>query len=177
MPRRKVLQVPDHIPPSYSLVLALAIVALDYWTSPLVEFPGLIILPLVLAAWYGGYRWGLPMTALPFAHVINLQFVDPSPDLFLALLTSTVRAVVLVPIVMWISSAGEAHRALKNEVEMLEGLLPICSYCKRIRDDGGEWQALEKYIGDRSAATFTHGVCETCLEQELAASPPRRRVG
>ena len=44
----------------------------------------------------------------------------------------------------------------------LQGLLPICSYCKRIRTDENYWQQVEDYIADHSAARFTHGICPGC---------------
>ena len=47
-------------------------------------------------------------------------------------------------------------------VQRLEGLLPICSWCKRIRDDHNYWQKLETYFSERSGATFTHGICPEC---------------
>ncbi len=54
--------------------------------------------------------------------------------------------------------------ALAN-VKQLRGLLPMCSYCKSIRNDGDYWQQLEAYIGDHSEAEFSHGICPTCLVQ------------
>lgn len=57
----------------------------------------------------------------------------------------------------------ELEHALAN-VKQLSGLLPICSYCKRIRDDGDYWQQLETYLGDHSEAEFSHGICPECLE-------------
>jgi sigma-B regulation protein RsbU (phosphoserine phosphatase) len=50
------------------------------------------------------------------------------------------------------------------EVKELKGLLPICMYCKRIRDDKNYWQEVESYIGRHSSAKFSHGVCPTCYE-------------
>ena len=50
-------------------------------------------------------------------------------------------------------------------VKQLSGLLPICSYCKRIRRDGNYWQQLEAYISEHSEADFSHGVCPTCFEE------------
>ena len=50
-------------------------------------------------------------------------------------------------------------------VKQLSGLLPICSYCKRIRRDGDYWQQLEAYVSEHSEAEFSHGVCPTCFEQ------------
>lgn len=47
-------------------------------------------------------------------------------------------------------------------VERLEGILPICSFCKRIRDKDGMWTAIEEYVRQRSAADFSHGLCQEC---------------
>lgn len=49
-------------------------------------------------------------------------------------------------------------------VNTLRGMLPICSSCKKIRDDQGQWQDIESYIASRSSAKFTHGICPECLE-------------
>jgi len=50
-----------------------------------------------------------------------------------------------------------------NKIEKLSGLLPICSHCKKIRDDSGYWNELEKYISDHSDAEFSHAICPACL--------------
>ena len=57
---------------------------------------------------------------------------------------------------------------LKNtlsEVKTLSGLLPICSHCKKIRDDKGYWNQIESYIHEHSEAEFSHGVCQECAEK------------
>jgi len=58
-------------------------------------------------------------------------------------------------------------RAEKSEkqVETLEGILPICSYCKKIRDEHNHWQILEAFIEDRSEAEFSHGICPECFDK------------
>jgi PAS domain S-box-containing protein len=64
-----------------------------------------------------------------------------------------------------------------NEVNTLSGLLPICSYCKSIRNDEGYWQRLEEYIGSHSEAEFSHSICSACLEEvfpEVAAQKKDR---
>ena len=50
------------------------------------------------------------------------------------------------------------------DVKLLSGLVPICSNCKKIRDDKGYWTQLESYIQDRSEAKFSHGVCPDCMK-------------
>jgi len=49
-----------------------------------------------------------------------------------------------------------------SKVKQLEGIIPICSYCKRIRDDKKSWQQLEGYITEHSEALFSHGICPEC---------------
>jgi DNA-binding response OmpR family regulator len=56
----------------------------------------------------------------------------------------------------------ELQAALSN-VKQLRGLLPICSYCKRIRGDDQYWQQVEGYIADHSEAQFSHGICPACF--------------
>ncbi|MFC1495245.1 DUF3365 domain-containing protein, partial [Thermodesulfobacteriota bacterium] len=52
-----------------------------------------------------------------------------------------------------------------KEVKTLSGLLPICAHCKKIRDDKGYWQQVESYIGKRSGAEFSHGICPDCIKE------------
>jgi len=56
----------------------------------------------------------------------------------------------------------ELQNALEG-IRRLEGLLPICSSCKNIRDDKGYWTRVEEYIMDHTNATFTHGICPKCV--------------
>jgi hypothetical protein len=51
------------------------------------------------------------------------------------------------------------------DVKTLSGLLPICSHCKKIRDDKGYWKKLEAYLHEHSGATFTHSICPECMEK------------
>jgi CheY-like chemotaxis protein len=52
-----------------------------------------------------------------------------------------------------------------TEVKALQGLLPICAYCKKIRDDHNYWGQIEAYIARHSEARFTHGICPECYEK------------
>src|SRR5262249_10234082 len=49
-------------------------------------------------------------------------------------------------------------------VKQLEGLLPICCYCKRVRDEDDYWEQVEAYVAARTSATFSHGICPRCYE-------------
>lgn len=57
------------------------------------------------------------------------------------------------------------------EVKQLQGILPICMYCKKIRDDGDYWQEVEAYVQHRTAAEFSHGICPACFETHHPGVP------
>ena len=61
----------------------------------------------------------------------------------------------------------ELQEAL-GQVHQLQGLLPICSYCKKIRDDGNYWQQVEGYLSAHTGVQFSHGVCPDCYAKVLA---------
>lgn len=53
------------------------------------------------------------------------------------------------------------------EIKRLSGLIPICTWCLKIRDEKGKWEKMEFYIEERSEARFTHGICPNCVEKEF----------
>lgn len=56
-------------------------------------------------------------------------------------------------------------KAALDGIKQLRGLLPICSWCKKVRDDQGYWKQVEKYVEENSEATFTHGICPDCMAE------------
>ncbi|SHI81182.1 two-component system, LuxR family, sensor histidine kinase TtrS [Malonomonas rubra DSM 5091] len=61
---------------------------------------------------------------------------------------------------------GELRSALQ-EVDTLRGLLPICSYCHKIRDDEGLWNRIETYLEQRAEVSFSHGICPDCRDEHF----------
>ncbi|MFA7404549.1 MAG: hypothetical protein WC007_11165 [Pelobacteraceae bacterium] len=102
---------------------------------------------------------------------------------FVALLGLTCGAVIFVTLrVLPLRAVNQAEKSLhENEreltikvaeledaltkVKQLEGIIPICMYCKKIRDDKESWQQLEGYISEHSEAHFSHGICPECYEK------------
>jgi sigma-B regulation protein RsbU (phosphoserine phosphatase) len=64
------------------------------------------------------------------------------------------------------SRVRELEDALKR-VKQLQGLIPICCYCKKIRDDENYWQQVENYISEHSDAQFSHGICPDCYTKHV----------
>ncbi|MEO6569113.1 MAG: response regulator transcription factor [Opitutaceae bacterium] len=54
-----------------------------------------------------------------------------------------------------------------TQVKELESFLPICGYCKKIRDDHNYWQQIEHYFHERTGAAFSHGVCPDCYQRQV----------
>lgn len=86
---------------------------------------------------------------------IHLQLVESNGSLaFLAVAFDTTAR----------KTAEVAREEAMTRVRSLEGIIPICMYCKKIRDTELGWSQLEKYITEHSEATFSHGICPRCLE-------------
>ncbi len=64
-----------------------------------------------------------------------------------------------------LQAKNEQLQQALDQVKQLSGLLPICSNCKKIRNDEGYWQDVSGYIGDHSEAEFTHGICPNCARE------------
>lgn len=62
-----------------------------------------------------------------------------------------------------------AERILRyaTTIQALESMLPICSYCKNVRDDNNYWQQVETYLSNRTGTSFSHSVCPTCYTQKV----------
>ncbi len=71
----------------------------------------------------------------------------------------------------WKKAVEEKEQLIKKlqkslgSIKTLKGLIPICSYCKKIRDDKGFWSQLEEYIAEHSEADLSHGICPDCVKK------------
>ncbi|MFO7605476.1 MAG: hypothetical protein R6W72_04105 [Desulfurivibrionaceae bacterium] len=63
---------------------------------------------------------------------------------------------------------SEKLRKSLSEIKVLQSFLPICAQCKKIRDESGNWQQLEEYIGEHSNTKFSHSYCPECSRQAMA---------
>ena len=54
-----------------------------------------------------------------------------------------------------------------NEIKILQGILPICSYCKKVRNDENYWEQVEEYVTNRSEAAFSHSICPVCYDKHI----------
>jgi dTDP-glucose pyrophosphorylase len=150
----------------YWIILALAVLACDYAMGPFIQFPFLFVIPVMLASWFSGRGWGfllaftLPLVRWYFAAL----WAVPWP-MFDASINALIRVMVLLLLAYLIDRTASQTRALTSEIQILKGLLPICSFCKKIRSEDNRWEQLEWYITRHSEAQFSHGVCPDCAQE------------
>jgi integral membrane sensor domain MASE1 len=119
----------------------------------------------VIAIWgtlhgYGPFSWGSPGDAL-----FSLQ-------VFMGI-TATM-ALIASAVVSHQRRLSEELQETLDHLRTLRGLLPICAWCKKIRNDLGYWEEVEFYIAQHSDATFTHGICPTCVAKHNEQLEARR---
>ncbi len=64
-----------------------------------------------------------------------------------------------------LKARNEALEQALSEIQTLRGIIPICSHCKKIRDDRGSWEQIELYVQQHSEAIFSHGICPSCMKE------------
>ncbi len=121
------------------------------WT-PARPRPDLVIVALVALASFLVLAWLGVFRAIA---AWNLWEVD---DLLGLVVVGSLAAALL-----WWRRSQELRQALA-ELRILRGLLPICAWCKSIRESDGRWVQLERFIGEHAEVQFTHGICPRCHE-------------
>jgi len=139
--------------------VTLAILAVDYVTGPFIPLSILYVVPVVLATVSHGPAAGVSLAALlPFVRLPLFLGWEAPPTWTMRLIDAVVDTAILIGFVLLVTRIVRQQR----QIRLLEGMLPICGFCKRVRDEAGEWRKLEAYIAERSEARFTHTFCEEC---------------
>ncbi|MBF0120040.1 MAG: hypothetical protein HQK79_14490 [Desulfobacterales bacterium] len=110
-------------------------------------------------------RTGQPGVA-PEKYVIDEYDIDDykeKTDLISQKLYTTIRCAIKG--YRDINELQKANEFINEKVKILEGVLPICASCKKIRDDKGDWHQFESYISKHTSTEFTHGLCPTCSKK------------
>jgi hypothetical protein len=93
---------------------------------------------------------------------------------FLATMVATLLGAVAGAYWLRVRQHVRAERELRErvaaalaDIKTLRGLLPICAWCKKVRDDGGYWNRIEEYVSEHTQAEFSHGICPECRAKHL----------
>jgi hypothetical protein len=148
------------------IMVAVFIFFIDYITGKSIHFPIFYVLPVGMASWKGHMKTAYALSFLLPSFRIGFHFPwHETESLFEVLVNTFIRIFALFLYTYLVSRVAWQTRALENKVKILESILPICSVCKRIRNENGDYEQIEKYITERSEASFSHGLCKECLKK------------
>ena len=158
------------------LGLGAVILALVYLTGPNVAVSYLFLVPVALAAHFHGRFWGIALgLVLPLIQFCFRFAWDNPLSVTDSLLNAAIRIFILVGAAVLIDRVTRQAR----EIRMLQGILPVCMFCKKIRTPQQQWQPMETYISEHSGARFSHTFCPECGKEHYnfppgdAASPSK----
>jgi hypothetical protein len=145
------------------ILLSIGVIVLDYLTGPFIYFPIFFLFPVVLATWFNGLRWGLVFACFLSFVRIFFSLAWPAPWSILESSVNAAIRLIIFSLTVLLVDREVKRRALLEEVKILRGLLPICSFCKKIRREDNTWVPVEEYVREHSEADFSHGFCPDCM--------------
>lgn len=165
----------------FAIVTGLALVAvlgfIDFTTGYDLNFFVFYFIPISLSAWRASRTWGVILSfisalAWGFADYLSGHHYSQPVYYFWNAVIRLASFIILAFTLDMIHSLLVRQRAINDElkhtlaeIKQLRGYLPICASCKKIRNDGGYWEQIEKYISEHSEAEFTHGLCPECAKR------------
>jgi hypothetical protein len=156
--------------------IAVVILAFDYAIGPVIQFPMLFVVPVSLAVWWTG-RWpgvllavALPLLRLYFATVRN-----PPWSLAESSINAGIRVFVLLLVVVFVDAVRHSL-AISREMQVLRGFLPICSFCRKIKDQRSIWHSIEMHIYEGTTPEFSPSVCPDCQHRHYGETADRESV-
>ena len=144
----------------YTLIflLTVAIAWGDELTGFEVRFFVFYYLPIGAAAWRGGKWAGVAASIVALIGWGYSNFDPHTQSAFIRYWNTGVVLVAFLCVALPMAWIG-------REVRQLRQLLPICAWCKKIRDDSGYWEQVEKYLNRRNKTEFTHAICPDCADR------------
>lgn len=148
--------------------------SLDFLTGHTINLSFFYTVPIVYASWKGGWRLGIPIATASgiVAMLADLWMDKVTAHQIFSYWNAANRISFFALVVFMVDKIqslysrqvrlGDELSASLSEIRRLSGMLPICSWCKKIRGDSGYWQQVEEYVTAHSEAEFTHGICPEC---------------
>ena len=153
--------------PVTSVGLAALCLVLDFSVGPYIAFPIMYIIPVAVSAWFCRPFYAYFLAIVQSLIRLSFPFSRQPPwSITDSIINTAIRIVVLVLLAYLISRVARQARELARRVNLLEGILPICSLCKKIRDEHDNWQPVEVFVSNRSEALFSHSLCPDCLKRD-----------
>jgi hypothetical protein len=159
-----------------ALGLVSAVALLDVLTGYEAGVSSLYLVPVALASWTAGRTAGIFVSVICAGALLGADL--KSGHKYTYAFIPVWNAAVILSFFIVVTSLVTSHRRLEEQqearlqkaiasVKTLRGLLPVCAWCKKIRDDHGYWNEVEAYIAAHSEADFTHGICPDCAAKAV----------
>jgi hypothetical protein len=148
--------------------LVLAIFFLDVFVATDIAIGMLYVAPVAwMALWSSKHDTPLMVTTAVGCTVLSIVafLLHPADILWTGFINRLIACFMV-----WLTTVlSITRKRAEEETKTLRGFLPICSYCKKIRDNTGYWERMEVYISANSQAHFSHGICPECGEEHFPA--------
>lgn len=146
----------------FCIFIAVIVLLVDYITGVHIRFPIFYVLPVAMAAWQEDAKLAYVFSMLlPLARVC-FNFFWRTPNFSPVMINAPVIMLALAYYGYLIHGIALHKKALESRVRVLEGILPICASCKRIRNEKGEYEQVENYVSEHSDVSFSHTICPEC---------------
>ena len=153
--------------PATSIGLATLCLILDFSMGPYIAFPILYLIPVAVSAWFCRSYYAYFLAIIQPLVRLSFPFSRQPPwNVTDSVINTIIRIAILVLLAYLISRTARQTRELARRVNLLEGILPVCSLCKKIRDEHDNWQPMEVYVSNRSEAMFSHSLCPDCMKRD-----------
>ena len=171
-----------------SLLAVAGIGVMDYFAAEQLDFFLLYVVPIAVAGWSTSWVGGYAIAAAATAAWLGSDLLSPHEALFWTYRPWNAILQLASFLIVAYSAAriradfeeqkrlAEQLKGALNQVKQLKGLLPICAWCKRVRDDQGYWHQVEAYVSDHTDAVFSHGMCPECQEKAFEEVEERRKA-
>ena len=130
------------------------------------QFPVVYLLPVSLAAWYGGRGWGMSLAVMLSLSRFGFSTIWDPP--WMSTVDSAINALIRITVFMsfaWLVDRTARQMRDLRHIQLLESMLGVCSECRKIRDEGVDsWKPLEVYVNAHPQA-FKTGMCPDCAKQ------------
>jgi hypothetical protein len=161
----------------FCLLFLFAIAVIDFLTGYKLSFSIFYLAPILLITWSVNRTYGLAFAILSgfLWFLVDIATNPLAADLIYPFWNASVRTGFFLSGVFMLDrlkfTFAEQKKLLAelndsfDQIKTLNGLLPICAWCKKIRDDQGYWHQVDAYIAKHSELKFTHGICPYCRER------------
>jgi hypothetical protein len=149
------------------LVLVLILIAIDFVVGPYIQFPVFFVLPVMVAAWTTGVGWAFSLALfMAVARFFCHWYWDFPMDYMPAVVNNLMRFSVLIVVAYATARIAKLVRDLRQRVDQLERLLPVCRDCGLIRNEDGTWVPVNSL---QQATKISQTVCPHCEDKRYGS--------